>query len=199
MKRFFLAGLLFATLLNAEDMEIDVGVSDAVSANHKLIKLLFSEDEKQKEEIRLLKKEVDELKLKVGNSRSVAITPTQVFNGVSYKKFVNTNFANIRKGPSGKEQIIKVGGFADIINCKSISAGWCITDEDLYVWNGSLSYVTPSELLITQDVFAKKGLIESSSPSQYLLRGTKVKAIGETKEKYILEGGLVINKKDAVK
>lgn len=212
MKRFVLASLLFFSLVHADEEnigvglvdstpvkeEVDIGLSEAVRTSQKLFKLLFNQSDKQAEEIKQLKKEVNDLKQMIYKTNEPKRTVSSVFSEISYKKFVSSESVFMRSGPSKKASIEKVGSFGDIVDCKSIKNNWCVTKDNLFIGNKSLAFYNHYNLLIIQDVFAKKGL-NPTKGTQLINRGTSINAIGEVNEKYVLENGLLIDKKYAVK
>lgn len=193
--------LLGAILLNANEINdydnkgaVDVNIEEAVTANHKLIKILFEENNKMKEELKILKADMESLKRIKTNFESTKPLSNEVY----IKKFVFTDGVNIRTSPKSSAEVVGILGSGEIVNCVSLIKGWCKIEDNNYVWDGYLSRVKNENLLVTKDVFAKKG-ININSPTTLIERGTKVKSIGLIKDKYFLDNGLVIDKKDAIK
>lgn len=201
MKKILTSIAIFgALLLNANETNdlakgaIDINIEEAVTANHKLIKILFEEKNKMNDEIKILKKEIEDLKKQKISFDSFKPTSNEIY----VRKFVFSDGVNIRTSPNSSSEVIGILGSGEIVNCTSMIKGWCKNENNNYVWDGYLSRVQNLNLLETKDVFAKKG-INRNSPTELIERGTKVKAIGIVKDKYFLENGLVIDKKDAVR
>lgn len=193
--------LLGAILLNANEISdydnkgaVDINIEEAVTANHKLIKILFEQNNKMNEEIKNLRKEVEDLKRQKTNFESNKQLPNEFY----IKKFVFTDGVNIRTSPKSSAEVVGVLGSGEIVNCSTMIKGWCKNEDNNYIWDGYLSRVNNLNLLVTKDVFAKRG-ININSPTTLIERGTKVNAIGLVKDKYFLDNGLVIDKQFAIK
>lgn len=193
MKRIILLIILLVSHCFSDEF-LKVDLERAVQINHELIKVMFNENSKIKDELKRLEGIIkDKESTQKMKSHSLETEHSNVY-------YVTEEAVFIRENPNSKANAVGKLLVGSKIECLSNDAkGWCKKAEKEFVWKGGLVKSSKKTLQLVKDTpLRTKPVISIDTYAGTIEKGSIIESLGLVQKKwYLLNNGLFITSDSA--